>query len=139
MKRITTSFFTAIILMLLSSCDFSVSTAHVDDVKMCTQISNNQCPADNPTFSRNTPEIFVSCRLKNAPENTKVKFNWIYYGQKKFIIRSVVLNSGNKTGTLNLQSSLSRPNNGWPVGEYEMAINIVGVDKAPVIKKFSVQ
>ncbi len=139
MKKITTSFFTVIILILLSSCDFSVSTAHIDDVKMCTRISNNQCPADNPTFSRNTPEIYVSCHLKNAPENTKVRFDWNYYGQKKFTIRSVTLDSGDKTGTLNLQSSLSRPTNGWPVGEYEVAISIVGVDKSPVIKKFSVQ
>ena len=141
MKKFAAKLFIAGIFLtaMLSSCNFSVSTAHIDDVKMCTRVSDNQCPADKPAFSRNTPVIFVSCHLKNAPENTRVKFTWYYYGKNKVKITSVKLNSGNKTGTLNLQSSLSRPTRGWPVGEYEVAISIEGVDKAPVIKKFSVQ
>ncbi len=139
MKKITRLISVFFLLLFLSACEFNVSTARITDVKMCTRISNNQCASDNPTFTRSTPEIYISCHLKNAPENTKVRFDWNYYGQKKFTIRSVELNSGNRTGTLNLQSSLSRPNNGWPVGEYEVVITLVGLDKDPVVKKFTVQ
>ncbi len=137
MKKVVTGIFAILFLAFLASCSFS--TAHIDDVKMCTRIANNQCTQDNPIFSTGTPEIFISCHLKNAPENTKVRFDWNYYGQKKFTIRSVTLNSGDKIGTLNLQASLSRPNNGWPKGDYEVAISIMDTDKEPVIKKFSVQ
>jgi len=139
MKKIISSLFVVAFLLFLAACDFNVSTAHIADVKMCTRIQDNQCAADQPNFSKGTPEIFISCHLKNAPENTKVKFAWYYYGQKKIAIDAVTLSSGNRVGNLNLQSSLSRPNNGWPVGEYEVVISIVGMDKEPVVKKFTVQ
>lgn len=139
MKKTLLSISVTAMILFLSACSFNFSSARITDVKMCTHVSNNQCASDNPTFTRNTPEIYVSCHLKNAPENTKVRFDWNYYGQKKFTIRSLTLNSGNKTGTLNLQASLSRPNNGWPVGEYEVVITLVGLDKEPVVKKFTVQ
>ncbi|MCD4772246.1 MAG: hypothetical protein K8R41_02545, partial [Bacteroidales bacterium] len=66
-------------------------------------------------------------------------FAWFYYGQEKVRIDAVKLNSGDQIGTLNLQSSFTRPNNGWPVGEYEVVITILGTEKEPVVKKFSVQ
>jgi len=139
MKKIILSVFAVALLFWLSGCEFSATTAHVDDVKMCTSINNNQCASDNPNFSTNTAEIFISCHLKNAPENTKVQFAWFYNGQKKIAIDAVTMSSGNRTGTLNLQSSLSRPNNGWPRGQYEVVITILDSSKDPVIKKFTVQ
>lgn len=126
-------------IMFVSSCSFNVTTANIDNVKMCTSINNNQCSSDNPNFKSNTREIFISCNLNNAPNNTEVEFAWFYYGQKKISIDAVKLNSGDKIGTINLQSSLSRPNNGWPLGEYEVVITILGTEKEPVVKKFSVQ
>lgn len=139
MKKTILSLFIGAFLFGLSACEFSVTTAHVTDVKMCTRINDNQCASDNPNFSTNTREIFVSCHLKNAPEDTKVKFAWFYNGQKKIAIDAVTMSSGKRTGTLNLQSSLSRPNNGWPRGEYEVVITIPDTDKEPVIKKFTIQ
>ena len=139
MKKIITSFVAIALLIFISSCEFNFSTANIDDVKMCTSINDNQCPSDNPNFSPGTPEIFISCHLNNAPENTEVEFAWFYYGQEKIAIDAVKLNSGDQIGTLNLQSSFTRPNNGWPVGEYEVVITILGTEKEAVIKKFSVQ
>ena len=139
MKKIITSFVAIAFIMLISSCEFNFNTANIDDVKICTSIYDNQCPTDNPNFSTGTPEIFVSCHLNNPPNNTNVKFSWIYYGQSKITIDEVTLNSGEQMGTLNLQSSLSRPNNGWPVGEYEVVITILGTEKEAIVKKFTVQ
>ncbi|RLD37836.1 MAG: hypothetical protein DRI74_05580 [Bacteroidetes bacterium] len=106
---------------------------------MCTSITDNQCPADNPVFNTNTPEIFLSCHLNNAPNDTDVEFAWFYLGQDKIPIDAVVLNSGENIGTLNLNSSLIRPNNGWPMGNYEVVITIVGTEKEPITKSFQVQ
>ncbi len=102
-------------------------------------MSGDQCAHDNPNFNTETPEIYVSCQLKNAPPETQVEFTWYYLGQRKIKIDAVTLSSGDLTGTLNMYSSLSKPNNGWPVGEYEVVIAIVGTEKEPVVKKFSVQ
>lgn len=126
-------------LTLWTRCKFNVNTAHIDAVKMCDRLNDNRCTADNPTFSSNTPYVFISCQLKNAPKNTDVLFEWFYYGQKKMRITSNKVSSGDKIGTLNLQSDLSMPNNGWPVGEYEVVVTILGTDKEPVVKKFTVQ
>lgn len=123
--------------LFMAAC--SVTTANVDDVKVCTSISDNQCPSDNPSFTTSTPEIYISCHLNNAPENTEVEFAWFYLGQQKIAIDAVKLNSGSNIGTLNLQSSLSKPFNGWPQGDYEVVISIVGFDKDPIVKSFSVQ
>jgi len=139
MKKIITNFVAIAFLMFITSCEFNFSTANIDDVKMCTSINDNQCGSDNPNFTPSTPEIFISCHLKNAPENTEVEFAWFFYGQEKIAIDVVKLNSGDQIGTLNLQSSFSRPNNGWPVGEYEVIITILGTEKEPVVKKFWVQ
>ena len=129
------AFLSAII--VFSSCNFS--TANISDVKMCTSIADNQCSADKPVFSTNTAEIFVSCHLNNAPNDTDVEFAWFYLGQERIPIDAVVLNSGEIIGNLKLNSSLSRPNNGWPEGDYEIVITILGTEKEPVIKSFWVK
>lgn len=139
MKKIFLSFVIVGTLFWLSGCEFSVTTAHVENVKICNTANGNKCPSDNPNFATNTPEIFLSCQLKNAPQDTKVQFAWYYNGQKKILIDAVKVNTGDRTGTLDLHSSLSRPNNGWPRGEYEVVISIVDTDKEPVVKKFAVQ
>jgi len=115
MKKLVGTLAIVSLLVLYSACN--VTTANIDDVKMCTSISDNQCAADNPVFEVSTPEIYISCHLNNAPENTEVEFAWFYYGQEKIAIDAAKLNSGSNIGTLNFQSSLSRPNNGWPEGD----------------------
>ena len=122
------------VLSIFNSCNFS--TANISDVKMCISIADNQCQADKPVFDTNTPEIFVSCHLNNAPNDTDVEFAWFYLGQERIPIDAVVLNSGEIMGTLNLNSSLSKPNNGWPKGDYEIVISILGTEKDPIVKQF---
>jgi len=139
MKKNVASVVSVLFLIVFAGCDFNFSTANIDNVKMCSSIFDNQCGNDNPNFNPNTSNIFISCNLNNAPENTFVEFAWFYHGQQKVAIDKVQLNSGDRIGTINLQSSLSRPNNGWPVGEYEVVITIVDTEKDPIVKKFTVQ
>ncbi|MBN2638155.1 MAG: hypothetical protein JXR65_03590 [Bacteroidales bacterium] len=139
MKRIILSFIVSTAFIMLSGCEFSATSAHVENVKVCVQGNSNKCNADNPNFSNTTPGILLSCELKNSPENTKVQFAWYYIGQKKILIDAVTVDTGNRFGTLNLHSSLSKPTNGWPKGEYEVVITIVDTKKEPVVKKFTVQ
>lgn len=136
MKKII-SFFAFFSFLLLLSCNFN--SANINDVKVCTSVTNNQCSVDKPFFEPNTPRIFASCHLNNAPADTQVEFAWFYLGQERIPIDAVTLNSGDNIGTVNMQSSLSRPNNGWPLGDYEVVITILGTDKEPVVKAFWVE
>lgn len=119
--------------------DVDLNSAHIENVKVCTQISGNLCDADQTFFQSNSPQIVVSCELKNPPTETKVEFTWNYLSNGITKIDAVTLNSGDNIGTVEMNSTLNRPNNGWPQGDYEVVIKILETDKEPAIKKFYVK
>lgn len=121
------------------SCQCNVSTAKVSEVKVCTSLTGNLCNQDFPVISSSANEIYASCLLKYAVADTKVKFSWVYYGDTKFEIDHVVLDTGDKAGTLELHSSLSRPRKGWPKGVYEVVIQVQTDNAKPVVKQFTIE
>jgi len=138
MKKI--SLILPVIMMLITaSCEFDFSTANISDVRVCTSMSGNLCGNDNSTLSISTQNIFVSCKLKNAPPDTKVKFTWKYVEGEPLVIDEVVLNSEDRGTNLDLHSSLSRPYNGWPKGKYAVEIRIGGNDDTPEVKNFQIR
>jgi hypothetical protein len=128
-----------IIIVARGGCEFNVSTAKVTDVKICTALADGLCDNDNPVLSTAAMDIFASCILKHSVAETRVKFTWFYYGETKIEIDNVELNTGDKIGNLNLHSSLSRPNNGWPIGVYEVVIEVQTDNADPVVKQFSIE
>ena len=97
------------------------------------------CPQDFPELPASTPKIFVSCRLKYSVSNTKVKFSWMYYGETKIKIDTVVYDTGDRIGNLDLYSSLSKPANDWPKGVYEVIIQIQTDNAKPLVKQFNIK
>lgn len=129
--------FFAMIILGLNSCE--VSTARLTDPKVCTSLTEDLCENDMPEISTQAGELAASCKLKNAPPNTKVKFTWMYYGETKITIDDVTFDSGSEGTSLNLNSTLSRPNNGWPKGVYEVEMQILIENKKPLIKQFTIK
>ena len=125
--------------IILTSCEFDVTTANIKDVKTCVYISGDLCDQENLVFNPNDPQIYVSCKLKNAPENTLVTFIWTYVEGDPIIIDEVTLNSSDYGIDVDMSSNLSRPNNGWPVGKYEVVIKIGDNDSSPKLKHFEVR
>lgn len=119
--------------------DVDLNSAHIENVKACTSALDNRCENDQSFFQTNSPQIVVSCELKNPPTDTQVEFTWNYLSDGITKIDAVTLSSGDNIGTVNMQSSLNRPNNGWPIGDYEVVIKILDTDKEPIIKKFFVK
>jgi hypothetical protein len=136
--------YNALFVLLLSGvvavtgCECSVSTANIQDVKICTSLSGNLCNQDNTTLGDTSPAIYVSCLLKNAVSSTKVKFTWLYYGDTKIKIDDVTLDTGELSGTVELNSYLSQPTNGWPKGVYEVEVLVLTDNAKPVIKQFTI-
>ncbi len=123
-------------LLLLTSCRGAYHNhTQITNVKICNRLNNNQCTNNNVVFDISTPEIFVSCQLENAPENTIIEFIW-YYSIKKIRIKTSTVSSYEEKSPVYFQSGLLKPERGWPKGTYEIEINIFGSDKKPVIKKF---
>lgn len=124
---------------VLTSCNFNVTTAHIKNVKMCTEIRNNECKDGKVNFQNTAENICISCELENDPGNTLVTFIWKYNNNGEImIIDEVTLNSSNIGPQVNFQSSLSKPYNGWPTGNYEVEIIIEDNMQETVIREFRV-
>lgn len=124
--------------LVSGGCSCEVSTAKVTDVKICTSLSGNLCDQDNPVLSITSPTIYASCLLKYSVADTKVKFTWIYYGETKIVIDTVIFNTGDTLGNVEMHSSLSQPTNGWPKGIYEVVIEVQTDNAKPVVKQFNI-
>lgn len=119
-------------------CEFNFSTAKLSDAKICTNLNGNLCDQDNLNIPNTAPTIYASCMLKYASSETKVKFSWMYYGDTKFEIDNVVLDTADNMGTLELHSSLSRPDKGWPKGVYEVIMQVQTDNAKPLVKQFNI-
>ncbi|MBN1152709.1 MAG: hypothetical protein JXA58_05800 [Dehalococcoidia bacterium] len=121
----------------LAGCggEVSFTTASLSEATMCLGVDGDSKPL-NPTdeFSVNTPEIFCSVKLSNAPDDTEVLAEWVYVkgeaeGVEDYVIDTVSVTAG---GTVYMWFSLERPDTGWPVGEYELNLSVDGKKKETV-------
>ena len=123
-----------------TACSFNVSTATLENIKMCVERPENQtCASDTAQFNTTTPKIFATADLKYAPEGTKVKIDWKYLGGdtvKATDIASVDLVT--KSDTNIVFSNLNAPPNGLPEGNYEVVISLGTDNSKPISKQFSV-
>jgi hypothetical protein len=86
------------------------------------------------SFTPDTPKIFVVCRLADVPAGTRLKSVWIAektdVAPPNYEIDSYELTGG---GDMNrISFSFSRPDAGWPAGDYRVDLYIDGnpVDSA---------
>lgn len=139
MKKFFKYFFLVILAIIVLSFFFDLNSAHIEDVKICKTLNSNQCTNDKPVFDVNTAQIVISCKLKNPPMETRVQFSWFFISDERTEIDAVVVNSGEEIGSLDLNSSLNKPSNGWPKGDYEVVIQILDTKKEPIRKQFWVR
>ncbi len=134
--------FTSLVLgaFAVSGCSFNISTAALENAKMCTAVAEGKpCESDTTKFEKNTPKLFVTADLKFAPAGTKVKAAWKYLegeAGKATDIDSVTFET--KSDTTFVISSLSAPNNGWLAGTYEVVLSLDTNNSQPIRKQFTV-
>lgn len=140
MKKIITTTILILAIAALSGCDFEFSSASISDIKMCNQLDGDLCGENTTIFHPNATNIVASCKLKYAPPETQITFTWIYTeNPEEIIIDAVTLNTYDKGSNLDLHTSLSRPNNGWPKGSYKVEIKIGEIENSLKTIEFEVQ
>jgi hypothetical protein len=121
-----------------------MSTASLSEATMTENVDDNMLPLNSTdVFNIDAPEIHCSVKLSDAPADTEIKGEWIYIegeeeGLKNYLIDSTIIIT---EGTRYLDFSLSIPDNGWPVGEYELILSINGKEKMRVpffVKKLNI-
>jgi len=111
----------------LAGCEAecAVSTAGLSDAAMATAI-NEETKAPTTaasTFAPETPAIFATVKLSNAPADTRVKatFHYLEGGD-----RQITEDEVKAGGTRYVSFTLSPPDNGWPAGQYETRFELNG-------------
>ncbi|MEJ2740432.1 MAG: PsbP-related protein, partial [Dehalococcoidia bacterium] len=121
-----------------------LSTASLSEATMTETVDDNLRPLNSTdVFNVDASEVHCSVKLSNAPVDTEVKGEWIYIegeeeGLENYLIDSTIIIT---EGTRYLDFSLSIPDNGWPVGNYELILSINGKEKIRVpflIKKLNI-
>jgi hypothetical protein len=143
MKRIFYFLFIAGLLSVLLSglvgcggkTEFSFSTARISDATMATSLDKDMLPVNaTDEFSPDTAKICLSVKLSNAPPDTEVKAEWIYVRGEMEDLENYLIDTVSVQGENDayVGFTLSRPDNGWPKGEYEVVLSIDGKKKLTV-------
>lgn len=91
-----------------------------------------QSEHSNDIFDSQTPLIFTTAEVGDAPKNTSIKAAWYYLGLKD---EELEVNSEEKiiTGPNNLVFTIQKPANApWPAGRYEIRIYVNGKENLSV-------
>ena len=91
------------------------------------------------TFSPDTPEIFCSVKLSNAPSNTAISAEWRYVQTEAGGENYLLIDTWNRIaeGTRYISASITRPGAGWPEGNYQLHLSLNGQEASTV--SFKVQ
>lgn len=137
MKKLILQFIILVLIVLLAACSFSATTANYTDLKTATEVDANNNPVGiTSTFNVDTPLIYVTGMLNNAPKGTMIKAEWYYLNNDPIIYINEAEYESVETTTA-FYFNLSIPDNGWPVGNYEVMLYIDGEYKETVA--FSVE
>jgi len=109
--------------------EVSFTTAKLSEATMAQGVNDENKPV-NPTntFAPDSPQIWCSVKLSNAPEDTEVNSIWIYVGGELEDVTDFEIDQFSVVtdGTRYISFSMNRPDNGWPRGDYELGLYVDG-------------
>ena len=129
MKKTAIFVLVIFIAVSIAACSFSVSTASLKNLQMASQVDgSNKAVNVTDTFENDTPVIYATGTVDSAPGGTVIEALWVYVESAPPIdIDSVEMTINDSD--VDFVFSLSKPDNGWPSGKYEVRFSIDGVYK----------
>jgi len=108
--------------LFATACSFSVSTANIQDAIMTNSIDADGKPGEEVvSFPTDASILYVSAKLRNAPDNTQVKFVWTYVTDNQKL-GEIVVDSGDISDRY-IYSNIE-PTVLLPIGDYMVQIFI---------------
>jgi len=103
--------------------DFSFTTARMTNVTTASAVDPvTMAPKTvTSTFQAQSPVIYVTALMKNAPDGTKVGIVWKYLTQPQDIASYEVVTTETEQY---VSFNLTKPANGFPLGQYEAQLFI---------------
>lgn len=125
-----------IVALLLTGCSFSFTTANITEPGMTSAIVDGT-PVDTiKEYSSDAGQLYAYGILKNAPDDTNIRFVWKYLTEPQ-IIDEVSFSSEGESG-IYVFSTLTNDNL-WPIGDYSVEIFIDDRDEPDATTEFSVK
>ena len=109
----------------------NVSTANLNDVKVCNQKSDAGCSSDASSFPITSEAIYCSANVKNAPSGTKVSFVWKHDG-KELGQADVETSGGTVLGHMTINGALEP-------GKYSVTVKLNSDNSTPTTKEFTLE
>ncbi len=110
--------------LVLVGCSGEYNSAKISEIKICTQIDPTYKSPIDPSdkFSPDTPKIFCTAKLSNAPEGTSVlaEFYYLEQGEAKVAEKKLTDLSGTRYVSFVLAPSAA----GWPRGKYKAVLSL---------------
>ncbi|HAS04308.1 MAG TPA: hypothetical protein DCR71_00850 [Dehalococcoidia bacterium] len=115
-------------LSLGAECSSSFTTANISEATMALSVDNDAKPL-NPTnkFYEDTPVIYCSLKVSNAPVATDITSVWVYVrGELELEDHEIDSFGMTVEGTTYVYFYMNRPTNNWPLGEYKLVFYLDG-------------
>ena len=122
----------------LTGCEgeISVTTASLSKAAMAKSVdeTTKQPIEAASVFTSDTPVIYCTVKLSNAPSDTEIKAEWIYVEGEAEEMTNYLIDEDISIaeGTQYLSFSEARPETGWPRGEYKVVLYIDGKESLSV-------
>jgi hypothetical protein len=124
----------ALLVLVLSACSFSASTANISSAKMARDQDGEQ---PTKTFSPDEP-FYCIVELSNAPDDTKVRALWTAVKAEGAEPNTEIDKAKTTSGSGQLQFNLS--NQGpWPTGDYKVDLYLNDAKEPTKTLAFKVQ
>ena len=124
-----------------TSSSVSNPETFLDNVTLCQLDDQGDCITSIAILPVTSPGVRVKANVSTAPVGTTVEARWRYvegsWGSATDI-ETVSLTKDTEAITW-IQSSLTKPEDGWPIGEYEVALSVIPDSPDITIKRFFVQ
>ncbi len=123
-----------LLVLALSACSFSASTASIGGAKMARDKDGKQ---PTKTYSPEEPFHCV-VQLKNAPDDTRVRVVWIAAKVEGAKPDTKINEDKDKGGSGRVTFNLTNQNP-WPTGKYEVELYLNGAKKPTMKLAFEVR
>ncbi len=123
--------------LLLAGCEFEASIGDDEPLEIGNAVAalgvdDDDQPVDvSEVFDVGTPEIFVVVPVRGAAEDTVLASEWVHEGATVFAEVDLDLPEGRSRPNL----SVTRPDDGWPVGDYVVDLEVAGPEGARVTEQ----
>jgi hypothetical protein len=101
--------------------------AHAGDVKVEATMMTNPEGKETTTFAADAPKVYAVFKTKGASDGDKIRGVWIADDVGDAAPKGTKIDEKTLTAEGDTEDgvfSLSKPNNGWPVGKYHLEIYV---------------